>query len=356
METERSHEKASKLYKHWRFYIFFRHSLRQAMPWLDFIYGSVVAGAGKNATNQAGNCEELRAPTVETCSPVPSSRFSSSADASEPSHVNPSPAAASKELPSTTSEGAKRAPVRGFSLHSLAFLSNRDEVKPALSTVREHKKEAKASAAFFRRQAKLPSADKRAKESALIVRSLIVGQASIYPASSKASTGVSKPQFSQIKSQLMQPKSANKVIAQLRSLPASDKIVVGGDENKPAGPVHAVCLDTTDAEAEKRYFSSLTKGDDVEVLADESTSSPSVADASIGKLASMFKDMRIVSLIIGPDFGLGQPGDGNGILSGAVPTAKTIINGFEQITPQLMALGLATGQAFLPDHTGRRRI
>jgi hypothetical protein len=155
----------------------------------------------------------------------------------------------------------------------------------------------------------------------------------------------------------MQPKTANKVIAQLRMLSASNRKAVlkrekPDAEDKPVGPVHAVCLDATDAEAERRHFSRLTKEDSVEQLAAES-SSPTIANASIDKLANMFKDIHIISLVMTPDFGLGQSGDGDGILSGAVPTAETIINGVEQITPQLMALGLATGNAFLPDHKGR---
>jgi hypothetical protein len=152
----------------------------------------------------------------------------------------------------------------------------------------------------------------------------------------------------------MQPKSANQVIAQLRALPAAEVEVVakGGQvdsEDKPTGPVHAVCLDTTDADAEKRYFSRLTEGDTV---AAKPVSSPTIVNASIGQLASMFRDMHIISLVMTPDFGLGQPGDGHGILSGAIPTAETVLNGVEQITPQLMALGLATGKAVLPDHKG----
>jgi hypothetical protein len=64
----------------------------------------------------------------------------------------------------------------------------------------------------------------------------------------------------------------------------------------------------------------------------------------------VFKDIHIVSLVKSPDLGLGQPGDGDGILSGALPTAETVIDGFEQITPQLMALGFAT--SVWPDHKG----
>ena len=334
------------------------------MGLFDFIYGSMSTTDIEQ--NDTKHPEALSAPIVEIeqHSPVPSSRFSSSVDVSEPPPPSPSDAAASKVSPSAAAKEADNGHsiggtkpllvTRGFSFHSLAFISNGNVAKPALSTVQEHKKEIKASAAFFRRRAKVPKADKRAEQSALIVRSLIIG---VYPAPSTTSSGVSMPQLSKVKSQLMQPKTANKVIAQLRALPASDgkDVAKGGKADvgdKPVGPVHAVCLDTTDAEAEKRYFSRLTKEGDVVELTVESTSSPSVASASIDKLANMFKNMHIISLIVSPDFGLGQPGDGHGILSGAIPTAETIISGIEQITPQLMALGLATGKSVLPDHNG----
>jgi hypothetical protein len=312
--------------------------------------------------------EVLIAPKVETEQhpPAPSSRFSTSVDVSEPSPLSPSDAsprkpssAAAKGVDTGHSTGGtKPSPVtRGFSFRSLGFIYNGNAAKPAISTVQEHKKEAKASAAFFRHRAKVPKADKRATESALIVRSLIIGQSPTHPVLSQTSNGFSKPQLSTVKSQLMQPKTANKVIAQLRMLSASNRKAVlkrekPDAEDKPVGPVHAVCLDATDAEAERRHFSRLTKEDSVEELAAES-SSPTIANASIDKLANMFKDIHIISLVMTPDFGLGQSGDGDGILSGAVPTAETIINGVEQITPQLMALGLATGNAFLPDHKGR---
>ena len=43
--------------------------------------------------------------------------------------------------------------------------------------------------------------------------------------------------------------------------------------------------------------------------------------------------------------GLGKLGDrdGEGILAGALPSVKTVLNGFTQITPQLMALGYTAG-------------
>ena len=69
-------------------------------------------------------------------------------------------------------------------------------------------------------------------------------------------------------------------------------------------------------------------------------------------LKTVFSEVNLVSLVTTPDLGLGGPPDGPGILSGALPSAQAIIEGVEQITPQLMALGYATGKAVMPDHAG----
>jgi len=62
--------------------------------------------------------------------------------------------------------------------------------------------------------------------------------------------------------------------------------------------------------------------------------------------------MHIVNLMTAPNMGLGQPGDGEGMFAGAIPTPQTVIEGIKMITPQLMALGYATGKAIVPDHAG----
>jgi len=64
------------------------------------------------------------------------------------------------------------------------------------------------------------------------------------------------------------------------------------------------------------------------------------------------QNLHVVSLFTAPNLGLGQPGDGQGLLAGAIPTAETVINGVEQMTPQLMALSYATGLPAFPDHKG----
>lgn len=257
----------------------------------------------------------------------------------------------------------KRKPeIRRFNFRSFSFVYGHEEHKPALSTGEDHEKKVRAAAAFSKRLATplTMTSDKRAKESALIVRSLIIGPSSISPASPKSPTtmGIAKPQLSKIKSQLMQTKSANKLIAQLRSLPISEVLVGEKDENgqsvmaRARGPIHAVCLEHPDAEEHELHFAKLEKEVDKTQLVMGSFDVPSVANASVETLTNMFKDMHIVSLISAPDLGFGQPGDGDGILAGAVPTAETVIKGVEQITPQLMALGFATGKLVYPSHQG----
>ncbi|KAH9935610.1 uncharacterized protein B0H18DRAFT_1114330 [Fomitopsis serialis] len=206
--------------------------------------------------------------------------------------------------------------------------------------------------------------DKKAQESALLVRELIVGPSSRAPTKVK-SKAHSSAEIEKVKAQLARPKTASKVIAQLRQLSSSDE----------PGPIHAVCLSYTDAEAHDHHFSRLaadkTAASEGAQGAEAGTATTtlrsmsvhvhtktteaevcSVANASITTLQTVFSGVNLVSLITTPDLGLGGPPDGPGILSGALPTAQAVIQGVEHITPQLMALGYATGKAVMPDHAG----
>ncbi|PPQ67303.1 hypothetical protein CVT25_005887 [Psilocybe cyanescens] len=239
--------------------------------------------------------------------------------------------------------------IRRFSL--LSFVRKEQvQAKPILSAVHEHEKRDRATqAASVRIQhVQLSKDDKRARKSALAVRSLIIGPTTAEP---KLTTERAKPQLNKIKSQLMRPKSANKVIAHLRQLPAvhEPSDVTGFGFNPP---IHAVCLEHTDLEEHLLHFSKLPSSDRPRGFFTANIEMANVASAPIDALSNMFNDMHVVNLINSPDFGLGQPGDSNGILAGALPTAETVIEGMKQITPQLMALGYATGKAFTPDHSG----
>ena len=232
---------------------------------------------------------------------------------------------------------------RRFSFRPLSFkfmngqTIEEHNAKPAvLSVEQEHKKKLQAAEDRTKRIVRISSADKKAKESAIIVRSLIIGPTSITLSQAKVKA-ISKPKAEKVKTQLLKPKSASRVIAQLRALPAATHEDSESGLH-PAAPIHAVCLRLTDAEAEKQHFS---------VIA----GAKSVYNASIAELATVFGEMELVNLVTAPNLGLGEPGDQPGLLSGAVPTAETVIHGVEQITPQLMGLGYATGKMLLPDHT-----
>jgi len=192
----------------------------------------------------------------------------------------------------------------------------------------------------------LSSSDKRAKESATVVRSLILGP----PSSSdpKVSKAVAIPQISKVKTQLMQPKSANKVISHLRRLSVQDQ----EESGQSTRPIHAVCLSHTDEEEEILHFQQLA----VDPTEPSSFADiPCVLNASAEKLAQIFNDMQLVDFLLTPDMGLGQPGDEAGILAGSVPTAETVLEGIRIITPALMELGYTTGKALLPDHAGMQQ-
>ncbi|KAH8083776.1 hypothetical protein BXZ70DRAFT_900614 [Cristinia sonorae] len=233
--------------------------------------------------------------------------------------------------------------------------------KAQLSAIQEHKKAQQAAAEHDVYALKLSRSERKAKASAQVVRSLIVGPSSIKPSQMKAKP-VSKRKIEQVKSELIHKKSANRVIAQLRAMPASDQET---GVSTVIHPIHAVCLAYTDLDAHERHFARLNEdangadGDDSELTKERSfsiaaavTSVADVTNASISRVTAMFTDLHVVSLVATPDLGLGQPGEGPGLLRGALPPAETVLEGVQQVTPQLLALGYATGKAIYPDHAG----
>jgi hypothetical protein len=249
--------------------------------------------------------------------------------------------------------------VRRFNLsfRSLSFVSGSSKHKSTLSAEQDRAKKIRVNEARAHRLARpafSASSTKRAKQSALLLRSLMVGPSGITPTPSKTTKAVSKPQLSKVKSQLLQPKSANKVIAQLRALPVGHG-EMGGDDAQPRGPIHAVCLEYTEEEVDRRHFAQLAHGIGETGGPEQVTPAPAsanIATASVSALTDLFRDMHLVNLINAPDLGLGQPPDGEGLLAGALPTAETVIKGIKEITPQLLALGFATGRIMVVDHTG----
>ena len=236
-------------------------------------------------------------------------------------------------------------PTRRFSLRSLNFTRKDQEVhNTTLLATQEQEKRENAS---LHSDKKASSADKRAKNSALALRSLIVGPTSTL--ATQNTPALTMPNLANIKSQLLQPKTANKVIASLKELPACDD-PLHADKSGAKGPIHAICLAYTDAEADALHFSKLIPPDEREIAV---SGLPNMFSVPVERVAALFNDMHVIDLINAPDLvGLGQPGDGPGLLSGALPTAETVIEGVERITPELMALGFATGKAIMPDHSG----
>ena len=210
---------------------------------------------------------------------------------------------------------------------------------PASSTDKVKKKPSAASS----------NADRRAKQSALVVRSLIVGQDTDQGGLVSPQGPITSTQLKNVKGQLLQPKTAGKLIAQLRALPA-----LPNSAERASTPIQAVCLSSTDEEADSQRLSRLRNLKSLPPPPNKTTtvgSSPA-AGPTIDSVTEAFKNLHVINLFQAPDLGLGQPGDGPGLLAGAVPTAETVINGLTQITPQLMALGYATGRAVIPDHNG----
>jgi hypothetical protein len=231
---------------------------------------------------------------------------------------------------------------RRFSFQSIAFKRQAIETTILSPIVESNSRQQNAGQAAQKEN--IPRSTKLASQSALTVRTLIVGPTSGGP---KMTAAVSKPALKKVKLQLLEPKKAVELINQLRKLPPH------GDPSQPGGngPIHAVCLSHPDEEEAALHFEKLAAS----ILTRDITSLfavPGVIAAPLDKLAEMYKEMHIIDLLTTSDLGLGQPGDGEGLLAGAVPTAETVLHGFEQVTPQLMALGFATGKLVIPDHTG----
>ncbi|KAH8828452.1 hypothetical protein DL96DRAFT_1603315 [Flagelloscypha sp. PMI_526] len=268
--------------------------------------------------------------------------------------------------PKAVTESAERpAPrARRFSFRKFSFQQSHPghDDKPIISAADERKREEAVQAALHKRLHKPMSSrsDKRAQESALALRAVIIGPSRPAAASPKLSGIVAKPQMSKIKSQLMDPKSANRIIVKLRELPANDEDTGGSTDpavrKRLTGPIHAVCLPHPEEQMDEQHFKKFHNTALQVEEASTASASPfeaqNAAQDTMSQLTSMFNDLQVVDLITAPDLGIGQPGDGKGLLAGSLPTPETVINGIKQITPELMTLGFAMGKAIFPDHTG----
>lgn len=349
------------------------------------------AGSKKDTPAKSPASIEAQEPTSPPTSPQTDGAQSVSLDAAtspaspvdSAGGLSPSDGIPSSNLASPDASAGNQPPAvksvprvaRRLSWRPFAKTSNScEDTQPASQAkVQEKMKPTKPAASSARPPLVRTRSEKQAQESALLLRELIVGP-STNPSNKSKSKTHSSTEVDKVKAQLARPKTAGKVIAQLRQLSSSDEpVVVGMGANGetltalPKGPIHAVCLPYTDAEAHDHHFVRLVADKAVPSDAQEDamrsvsvhlhtqstrTEICSVANASLTSLKTVFTEVNLISLVATPDLGLGGPADGPGILSGAIPSAQTIIEGVEQMTPQLMALGYATGKAVMPDHAG----
>ncbi|TFY77940.1 hypothetical protein EWM64_g6071, partial [Hericium alpestre] len=155
----------------------------------------------------------------------------------------PQPPAPSSSRTSTSGEADTKR-LLPYWRHVLAYFNPpADPNKPVVSIDLEREKRRRVADAYtlMRLRPAFPSSERKARQSALVVRSLMLNK---------------------VKTQLLQPKGAGRIITQLRALPAVDgaapAITVKKGKALPAGmPIHAVCLQYCEDEADTRTFSRL---------------------------------------------------------------------------------------------------
>lgn len=282
---------------------------------------------------------------------------------------------------------------RRISFRSFGFFYGRN--RPAPSAIAQADSEETVAAEVpLREKIKSKRDARKVEKAALVLQSFLLGHTpafpSLLPLSATSAQGSSngkptkgkakakahaipatKPpspsKLSKANNQLLSPDQANKVIAKLRKLPVPNGPELPGIEyagehvvSRAEGPIHAVCLDCTEEEADMYHFSLLTTGAEmsshgnqdnepgVMVLGD----TPSIASANLSSLVPVLRSLHIITLVSSPDLGFGQPPDSPGPLAGSVPSARAVSDGMAEITGQLLALGFATSKAVFPDHAG----
>ncbi|KAG8836449.1 hypothetical protein FRC18_011372 [Serendipita sp. 400] len=281
-------------------------------------------------------------------------------------------------LSGTTTEPARK---RRISFRSFGFFYGNERPKPSSTLVSDSGDATESSKGGPKVKPPSKRDVRKIEKTALVLQGFILGHVPSFPSFS-SSPSTSKPaskgkpkimqppnqaKLGKASNRLLEPDQANQVIAKLRTLPVPDGpelpgIEYGGEHivSHAEGPIHAVCLDCTEDEAERYYFSRLKTGDD-RVLAEEpqagpstqaSGGTPSIASANLSSLVSVLQNIHIVTLVSSPDLGLGQAADSPGPLAGAIPSASAVSTGMMEITGQLLALGFATSKAVYPDHAG----
>ena len=274
--------------------------------------------------------------------------------------------------------------IRRLSFQSFSFGQSKNK-QPAehISHAKQVKKQEAAEEALKERKLFSTREGRKVDKAATALATIILGPVHMVASTAASVTNPLKkpiqppklkpagPQAIQkVQNQLLTPKQANKVIAKLRTIDPAEESPNHQPHKDPqlqhknahrAGerPIHAVCLDCTDEEADKYHFSKLATTPEVETrnVRERPTPSPksgetSFALADITTVIPVLRSMKLVTLITAPDLGFGQPPGGPGLLSGSVPSARAFAEGLQEITGQLMALGFATSRAVFPSHTG----
>ena len=184
------------------------------------------------ATPPSGTVATNNAPSANPSSDAPpATQASPVAQADEPE------ASPLGELTDKTKKpNAPRTLTRRFSVQNTLGLLRKAKPSPDIDTQGAPAPAApKAAEVTAKKGVSLLSSDRRAKDSALVVRSLIVGQNS-GAGSNVPLARVSAVQLDTVKAQLLKPKTANLVITQLKALPA-----LTDSTSQNSAPIRAVC-------------------------------------------------------------------------------------------------------------------
>ena len=278
-----------------------------------------------------------------------------------------------------TSDPPRR--TRRLSFQSFSFGQSKRHPAEHISHAKQVKKEEAAGEALKERKLGLTREGRKIDRAAAALATIILGPVYMVASTAASVTTSSKkpiqppkpkpagPQTMQkVQNQLLTPKQANKVIAKLRTIDPAEESpnlpphkypqLQHMDTNRGERPIHAVCLDCTDEEADECHFSKLATTTEVELRNSRKRPTParsyetSFASADITTIVPVLRSMKLVTLVTAPDLGFGQPPDSPGLLAGSVPSARAFSEGLQEMTGQLMALGFATSKVVFPNHTG----
>ena len=353
--------------------------------------GTGSAPATELAVAIAADLAEARSPTPSTVS-ASTDNVNGQADIAAPRPSTDPDIAEIQKVPraslqvdaaSTFNQNTSGPPkrTRRLSFQSFSFGQSKNK-HPAehISHAKQVKKEEAAEEAFKERKLASTREGRKVDRAVAALATIILGPVYIVASTAASVTTSSKkpiqppkpkpagPQTIQkVQNQLLVPKEANKVIAKLRTInpeespnPTSHKHTQLQHTHRAGErPIHAVCLDCTDEEADKYHFSKLATTPEVEIRNTRKQPAPSLkpsetsfAFADITTIVPVLRSMKLVTLVTAPDLGFGQPPDSPGLLAGSVPSSQAFAEGLQEVTGQLMALGFATSKAVFPSHAG----